>query len=336
MNPITRREFIVASGAVTAASFAAAAAQSAEATPALDYSQIRGFNYQPSYGGTLQYIWTGFDRAVWEREVPWSKRFGSNMLRVWLDWQAYFAIGDKMFDALDQALDVLAKNELRMMPVLFNRWNDARCPHGGVGDRDLILANFDKFWPYVDALMGRFGNDARVAIWDVCNEPQAPWNRFPEVNDVETKWLETAVSRMRSATKTPITVGTMGRENVERFAPFVDVISFHPYTNKAGDMEESCKVHEPIAAKFGKPLICTEACRGSFDDQERGRQARDDVETLEHHGIGWLLWQLCEGRFVTGNKERTDDNALHPGQGYMPFVLADATTRPGHEWLERK
>ena len=301
----------------------------------INYGKIRGFNYQPSYGGTLQYIWTGFDRKVWEREVPWCKRFGANMLRIWLDWQAYLAVGDTFLDSVAQALDVLGKHDLQMMPVLFNRWNDPRYPHGGVGDRDLTTGDVSKFWPYIDALMKRFGSDPRVAIWDLCNEPQAPWNRFGEVNDAEARWLKAAIERTRAATKKPITVGTMGGDNVERFSDLVDVISFHPYTDRIGHMDDLCDTHVKLAAKYGKPLICTEACRGSFDDQERGRQVRDDVEALERHHIGWLLWQLCESRFVTGNRERTDDNALHPGQGYMPFVLSDGTTRPGHEWLER-
>lgn len=334
METVSRREFMAVSGAISLGASTLAMGNAPEEA-GIEYGKIRGFNYQPGYGGTLQYIWTGFDRKVWEREVPWCKRFGANMLRVWLDWQAYLAVGGAFLDSVTQALDVLGKHGLQMMPVLFNRWNDARYPHGGVGDRDLVAGDVSKFWPYVDALLNRFGSDPRVAIWDVCNEPQAPWNKFGEVNDAETRWLGAVIERMRSATKKPITVGTMSGDNVERFAGLVDVISFHPYTDRIGHMDELCDVHEKIAAKHGKPLICTEACRGSFDDQERGRQARDDVEALERHEIGWLLWHLCESRFVTGNRERTDDNALHPGQGYMPFVLADGTTRPGHEWLER-
>ena len=302
---------------------------------AINYSGIRGFNYQPSYAGSLQMIWTHFDRDVWKREVAWSRRFGTNMLRVWLDWHAWVAISDNIFEVLERALDVLASNDIRMMPVLFNRWNNVALPMGMVADRDIATGGygFEKFEPYVQGLMNRFGNDDRVAVWDLCNEPQAPRLRA-DLNFREILWLSRVADWIRQSSDKTITVSTGTNDNVRVYAPLADVISFHPYTMEKGEMEEQCVNHEAIDAGYGKPLICTEACKGSFDDHERGRQARDDLETLNRHGIGWLLWHLVEGRFITASRERTDSNSLHPGQGYMPFILQDGTTRPGHEWLE--
>jgi hypothetical protein len=257
------------------------------------------------------------------------------MLRIWLDWHAWCAIEDDMFDALDAALEVLDSNDIAMMPVLFNRWNDAALPMGMVADRDLTTGgySFDKFRKYVNGLMQRFGDDDRVALWDLCNEPKAP-RIDAEVNFRETVWLSRVADWVRRGSDKPITIGTMTGDFVRIYATLVDVISFHPYCIQLGEMDEMCRVHLEIAREYEKPLLCTEACKGSFDDQERGTQARDDVESLTRHGIGWLLWQLVEGRFITANRQRTDNNALHPGQGYMPFLLQNGTTRPGHEWLE--
>jgi hypothetical protein len=296
---------------------------------------VRGFNFQPSYAGSLHLVWTGFDRATWEREVAWSRRFGTNMLRIWLDWHAFVALGDALMDRLEAALDVLSQSGIAMMPVLFNRWLDPRLPMGMVADRDLTSSDwgFGKFEPYVTALLDRFGQDPRIGTWDLCNEPQAPYLE-PGINQREVVWLSHVAHWVRRGSATKVTIGTMTEDNVRVYAPLVDVISFHPYTMQPGEMDQVCQRHLQLAAKYGKPLLCTEACKGSLDDQERGAQARDDVEALERNGIGWLLWQLVEGRFITGSRERTDDNALHPHQGYMPFILADGTTRPGHEWLE--
>ncbi len=144
-----------------------------------------------------------------------------------------------------------------------------------------------------------------------------------------------AGTALRGAKKKPLALGTMSGPNVEPFAGLVDLITFHRCANRIGHTDELCDAHLNLAVKYKKPLVCTEACRGSFDDQERGRQSHGDVEAMERRNIGWLLWQLCESRFVTGNRERMDDNTLHPGQGYIPFVLADDTTRPGHGWLGR-
>jgi hypothetical protein len=303
----------------------------------VDWAQVKGFNYQPGYARSLAYIWTNFDRAAWEKEVPWALRFGANTLRVWLDWHAYIAVEDRVLDGLEQALDVLDRSGLKMIPVLFNRWNDARYPMGMVGDQDLASAGFefDKFLPYVDALGGRFGNDRRIALWDLCNEPFSPWYKSMEINLREFAWQACVAARMRRHTVRPLTIGTAIGDNVRLYAPLVDVISFHPYAG-LGEMETVCREHLEIAAHYGKPLLCTETCKGSLNDEERGRIARDNIETLEKHGLGWLAWQLCEGEFVTGNRRRTDSNAVRPGEGYHPFVLADGRTRPGHEWLERK
>jgi len=100
-------------------------------------------------------------------------------------------------------------------------------------------------------------------------------------------------------------------------------------------MDKPCRDHLEIAEAFGKPLICTETCCGSFDDQERGALAKDNIETLERHKIGWVAWVLCEGKFISTNRACVDSNAVRPNEGYMPFILKDGKTRPGHEWLER-
>ena len=297
---------------------------------------IRGFNYIPGYAGTLQTIWTLFDAGVWERDVQHSLRFGTNTLRVWLDWQAWLADGGRFVENLSTALSILDEHGVKMMPVLFNRWNDANYPMGMVTDRDLQRTDytFRKFDPYLNALMGYFADDERICLWDLCNEPQAPREVSKQVNLKEYAWLSSVADTVRRSSHTPLTIGTMIDESVSLYAPLVDILSFHPYTNYPGHMEELCQTHLAIAQHFHKPLICTESCRGSFDDQERGNQALDDVETLTRHGIGWTLWHFCEGRFITACRERVDSNSLHPNQGFMPFILADGSTRPGHEWLE--
>ena len=300
----------------------------------IDYSAIRGFNYMPSYSSRLQYTWTNFDRKAWEREVPYALRFGSNTLRIWLNWGAYLAIGPKMFDNLDTALAIMDKHNIKAMPVLFNRWNDPIYPAGGIFQKNLNAGahlKYKQFFPYVDEMMERFCKDKRVAIWDLCNEPDSISKEEPPN---EYDWLVAINDRVRKKTSIPVTIGTMTNVYLRPYASMVDVISFHPYPRKIGEMEEMCKSHLAIAKKYSKPLICTETCCGALDDKERGDLARDNIETLEKYKIGWLAWQLVSGRFTTGSRERTDNNAVRPGEGYMPWIMPDGSTRPYHEWLE--
>lgn len=301
------------------------------------WSSLKGFNYQPGYSAHLQVTWTDFDPAVWEREVPWSLRFGTNTLRVWLDWSAYLVLGDKLMDHIDRALSILDRNGIQMMPVLFNRWTDARYPAGGVADNDLTNGGlaFEKFYHYIDDLMVHFADDRRIVCWDLCNEPQAP-RPMVDIAYQELRWLSVVADRVRRQSDIPITIGSTVTDNVALFAPLVDVISFHPYPRRAEEMDDLCQQHIAIAHTYDRPLICTETCVGSLDDQERGELARETIETLEEYDIGWLAWQLVAGPFVSGNRQRVDSNSIRPNEGYMPFVLEDGSTRPGHEWLVKR
>ena len=201
----------------------------------MDYASIRGFNYLPSYAGNLQMQWTNFDRNVWEREVKWAKRFGTNMLRVWLDWNAWIALESELFNRFDEALGICNDNEIITMPVLFNRWNNDRLPMGFVSDRDLVASElgFGKFKPYVSGLMDRFGRDERIGIWDLCNEPQTP-NLSDKVNFREAVWMSHVNDWVRRGSDFPVTIGTMNGDNIRVYAPLVDVISFHPYVASPG------------------------------------------------------------------------------------------------------
>lgn len=302
-----------------------------------DYSHIRGFNYQPSYAATLQAQWLYFDRAVWEREVAWSKRFATNTLRIWLDWHAFIQMGDELLNRLDQALDVLAKNNIKAMVVQFNRWVDWKFPAGGISDNDLWHSDwaFSKFLPYVDRLAARFGQDERIIMWDICNEPSqcSPPSEVMPLR--EQVWLTTMCDMLRKRSAILITIGTMTGDFVKRLAGVVDVLSFHPYPHTISEMEICCQEHLSIAKAFRKPLICTETCCGSFNDHERGALAKGTLQTLEQNKIGWIAWMLCEGKIISGNRERVDDNAMRPAEGYMAFILKDGRTRDGHEWLEQ-
>ena len=302
----------------------------------MNWSEMRGFNYQPSYSAQLQYTWTSFDAAVWQREVPWSLRFGANTLRVWLDWSAWLVLGDALLDRVAAALAILDRHGLKTMPVLFNRWVDGNYPAGGISDNDLRASGWglEKFDAYVDALVARFGADPRIVLWDLCNEPLGAWWNSADILFREHVWLANVADRMRRQSRIPITIGAMSYDFVLQTAALCDVLSFHPYPHAIGEMEKLCVDHLALARRCGKPLICTETCCGSFDDHERGRLAQDNIATLQRHGIGWVAWQLCEGQFISGNRRRVDSNSIRPNEGYMPFVLADGTTRPGHEWLE--
>ncbi len=57
----------------------------------MDYSQIKGFNYQPSYGSSGFELWQKFDSTIIEKELGLGKKYfpGMNAIRLWLSWDSF-------------------------------------------------------------------------------------------------------------------------------------------------------------------------------------------------------------------------------------------------------
>jgi len=51
----------------------------------MEYTQLKGFNYQPSWGSTIYEIWRNFDAERMRHEVALGKVYfpGMNALRLW-------------------------------------------------------------------------------------------------------------------------------------------------------------------------------------------------------------------------------------------------------------
>lgn len=114
------------------------------------------------------------------------------------------------------------------------------------------------------------------------------------------------------------------------------MISFHPYAEYWDEgFLQFTDAYIDVANRLEKPLLCTETCQGSLNDQVRGEIVRQTLDALESRSIGWLAWHLCEGKVVTGDRSRPDGNCRPGEAGYMPFLLADGSIRPHHEAVLR-
>ena len=89
-----------------------------------------------------------------------------------------------------------------------------------------------------------------------------------------------------------------------------------------------------VANRLEKPLLCTETCQGSLNDQVRGEIVRQTLDALESRSIGWLAWHLCEGKVVTGDRSRRTETA-GPERQDICLLLADGSIRPHHEAVLR-
>lgn len=47
----------------------------------MDFSQVRGFNYQPSYGAYGMQLWERFDEKIVRKELSWEKSIFPDLIR---------------------------------------------------------------------------------------------------------------------------------------------------------------------------------------------------------------------------------------------------------------
>lgn len=143
---------------------------------------------------------------------------------------------------LTRALDLVGDAGLRLVPVLFDfHWSRPRRSVNGVqlGGRSWILrdavARHHLLSRVVDPLLAHVGGDVRIAMWDLCNEPEwmaQPW--WPASARVARhclrRWLAELAMHVRWASPHPVTVGLASSLGLSLVRDAdVDVLQVHWY-----------------------------------------------------------------------------------------------------------
>jgi hypothetical protein len=345
----SRRQFMqqaaIVTGTLAAAGTLCADEQPPKTAMGRDWSQIRGFNYQPSYGSNGFELWQKFDAVTIDRELGLGRKYfpGMNALRWWLSWDAFLRDPQRFADNFETALQLADKHGAVVMPVLFNRWHDAVLDYGGIYVDHFLPAvswvqspgMFDR---YMDMIVGAHHDDPRILAWDLCNEPFAyscPRESIPQIVEAETAWLTGLFQKCKKlSAQAPVTVGIHPGVPLEMVDAMDDVLSIHPYyVHNAPDAnkesyEQSLDRDVAIAARAKKPLLATECCWGSLDDAVRVASVRYTLEQLKKRGIGWLVYLLHHSLIADAHRP-THGPIGFPG--YLGFIELDGSLRPGHD-----
>jgi hypothetical protein len=340
-----RREFlgglaaVAAAGAIGAPRILASEAP-ADAANAFDWSAVRGFNYQPSYGSSGFELWQRFDAKTIELELGRGKQFfpGMNAIRLWLSWDS-FARNPKSFATnFDTALTIAAKFGLVVMPVLFNRWHDQVLDYGGIYIDHFLpgsgwIHNPHLFDGYLDGIVGGHKNDPRIFAWDLCNEP-FPTESFPDSAKAEFNWLQGVYDQCkRLGASAPLTVGIHPGVPLPKVEPISDVLSIHPYFLGGNDdtkaaYDKKLNDEAAFAQNVKKPLLATECCWGAFDDARRVEFVRYTLTQLKKRNLGWLVYLLHHSLIADAHRPEFGPVG---GPEYLGFIEADGSLRRGHE-----
>ncbi len=309
-----------------------------------DWSGVRGFNYQPSYGSTGLDLWQKFDAPVIERELGLGKKYfpRMNAIRLWLSWDSFLRDPKKFAGNFDKALAIAAKFELVVMPVLFNRWHNWHLDYGGIYvDHLLPNASWFKesktFDAFVETVASGHKDDPRIFAWDLCNEPYSynfsPQSVLPQIVEWETAWLRGLYDKCKAlGVKAPITVGIHPATSPKTVNGMSDVLSIHPYYDHNRSNKEAYQkqlgAEVGFAQKVGKPILATECCGGGPDDESRVESIRYTLAQLKRRGVGWLVYLLHHSLIADAHRPQFGPNG---GASSLAFIEADGSLRPGHE-----
>jgi hypothetical protein len=343
VNVSTRREFVKAAVLTAAASGTSLLAE-APATPVRNQalSQMRGFNYQPSYGSCGFELWQNFEPITFAKELGQGKQLFPRIgaIRLWLSWDSFIRNPALFKERFDRALQCASSNQLAVMPVLFNRWHDYTLDYGGIYIDQILLdsaARHNLFQQYLEAVVGNHADDKRIFAWDLCNEPMLTnlthsWTAT--FRDAEYAWLEDVYQSCKQlGAKAPLCISTVPTfADAVLVEPISDILAIHPYwipnTFTKTAYEKQLDSYVELANRTNKPLLATENCWGSLDDKERVQIIRYTLGELKSRGIGWLAYLL---HFSLIADAHGADSGPVGSPGNLSFIQKDGTLRPGHE-----
>jgi len=315
----------------------------------MNYKDVRGFNYQPSYGSSSFENWMYFNPVIFELELRRGKHYfpKMNVVRLWLAWDAFVRNPVKFSENFEKSLKITESLGLLVVPVLFNRWHNTFLDCGG-----LYIDHFmpgwgwayqkDLFQPYLDSIVGSHKSDKRIMAWDICNEPFSYLNTIEEMREIESaeyKWLEEMYASCKDiGTTIPLGISIHpmhGRKGLERVVPISDILLVHPYFMVGQEnSEEKAKFigllddYADIGNKSGKPMLTTETCWGSLDDHWRVENIRYTLNELKKRNIGWIVHALHHS--LVADLHRPEFGPVgEPGN--LAFIEADGTLRAGHD-----
>ncbi|MBR2950480.1 MAG: cellulase family glycosylhydrolase [Lachnospiraceae bacterium] len=268
---------------------------------------IVGFNYLPSNAVNSTEMWQKetFSPALIKKELQAASETGYNTCRVFLQYLLWKNGREELFACFESFLETAADCGIRVMPILFDDCAFAnKEPYPGPQDAPvkgihnsgwtpspgytLLISKSeqDLLKEYVTDFMTRYGNDDRILLWDLYNEPA---NR-----EGSLKLLQNAFAWAREcAPGQPLTAGQYDPTDYEAFdlvcAELSDIVSFHDYNDLTVTVGRIQKLET-----YKRPLICTE-----WLHRPNNNRIETHMPFYKEKGIGIINWGLVAGKTQT-------------------------------------
>jgi hypothetical protein len=291
-----------------------------------------GCNFIPSTAINQLEMWQAdtFDPKTIDRELGWAESIGFNCVRVYLHDLAWEADADGFKKRIDEYLKIASKHGIRTVFCLFDAcWQPEPKigkqppPEPGVHNSGWVqspahkLVTAPKEWGrlerYIKDLVGSFGKDERILMWDIYNEPGNTG-----LNEKSLPLLK-EVFRWARAVKPsqPLTAGVWYGNKVlnDYQLETSDVITFHNY-NPADNLRKQIA----DLKKLGRPLICTE-----WMARTQGSRIETHLAIFKDEKVGCLNWGLVSGKTNTIYPWGSKKGAPEPKLWFHDLFRADGT-----------
>lgn len=268
---------------------------------------ICGADFIPSTAINQLEMWQSatFDPITIDRELGYAQSIGFNTMRVYLHHLAWQEDSAGFIARIRKYLDIADRHRIKTIFVLFDDcWNDIYHPgkqpepkpgihnSGWVRDPGSLYFNepllADTLQQYVKDVLSTFGNDDRILLWDLYNEPGNSNYGMKSM-----KLLKNVFSWAREINPVqPLSAGVWNPKltglNAFQLANS-DIITYHNYN----DEKEHQKVIDSLR-KYGRPLICTE-----YMARTRGSLFFNIMPLLKKEHVGAINWGLVAGKTNT-------------------------------------
>ena len=315
-----------------------------------------GCNFIPSTACNQFEMWQAdtFDPLTIERELNWAAEIGMNSVRVYLHDLVWQADADGFKSRIETFLELAASAGIRTMFVLFDdcwfppvagpqlepvpgvhnsRW--AQSPgHAVTRDR----TQWPRLEQYVRDIIGAFGQDERVFVWDLYNEPGnalLPLAALPNHRAIPGALAQTFRHFLLPSPTLPLlracfdwarSVDPIQPLTVGIWAPIPrlnrlqlecsDVISFHHYTT-AGSLKK--KITQ-LKEQYGRPVLCTE-----WMARPMGSRVETHLPVFKAAGVGCFCWGLVAGRTQTIHSWRDPPGSPTPKLWHHDLLHPDGS-----------
>jgi len=268
---------------------------------------LRGCNFNPSTAINQLEMWQAdaFDPETIDRELGWAADIGMNCMRVYLHHVAWKVDRDGFKERIRRYLDIADDHGIKTMFVFFDDcWNatyeagEQPEPEPGVHNsgwlqdpgrlihEDPSLMN--ELETYVKDILQSFGDDERIVLWDLYNEPgnSGYGNRsIPLVENV-FEWARSVDPSQ------PLSVGVWNQDLEELNEIQLqnsDVITYHNYSGPEDHQAAIDSLKE-----YNRPMVCTE-----YMARKHNSLFENIMPMLKKENVGAINWGLVAGKSNT-------------------------------------